>query len=312
MSRKGMVFNIQRFSIHDGPGIRTAVFLKGCPLHCPWCSNPESQSKDIQLTWDRKKCISCGACTSACNFDSIHMIEAEDLGQEASSKKIIMIDGNKCTTCMMCKNACLKGAIAYEGYYRTVDEVMDIVMKDEPFYLESGGGITLTGGEVLSQPEFAAELLKTAKLKGLHTTIETTCFGPKEKFMALLSHLDLLLCDIKHWNSEKHEKVTGVPLGQIYDNIRSAIQIPGLDIIGRIPVIPGFNYTINDAEKMSEAIIGLGISKVHLLRYHSFGENKYELLNREYLMKGTDSIQKDDPFFIEYADVYRRSGLQVL
>ncbi len=301
MEGKGLIFNVQRFSIHDGPGIRTAVFFKGCPLRCPWCSNPESQEARIEMTWDRKKCISCGTCLNACGRDAIHMVE----------QKLIVFDSKRCNACMMCKEVCPTGAISFEGYYRTAHEIMEIVMKDEPFYAESGGGITLTGGEVLAQPVFAGELLTLAKSKGIHTAMETTCYGPKDKFIGLLRNLDLLLCDIKHWNSDKHEAFTGVPLGLIQDNIRAAANYPTLQVIGRVPVIPGFNYTPHDAARLSETILQLGISKVHLLRYHSFGEGKYELLGRKYEMDGTSQIHRDDPLFEEYSDIFRKSGLEV-
>lgn len=311
MEGKGVIFNVQRFSIHDGPGIRTAVFFKGCPLRCPWCSNPESQSAKVEMTWDRKKCISCGTCLSACGRDDIHMVEPSVTSPHGEDKKLIVFDRKNCNVCMMCKEACPTGAISYEGTYRTTDEIMEIVMKDEPFYAESGGGITLTGGEVLAQPVFADELLTAAKTKGLHTAMETTCYGPKDKFIGLLRNLDLLLCDIKHWDSDKHEAFTGVPLGLIQDNIRAASNYPTLQVIGRVPVIPGFNYTPDDAAKLSETILGLGVRKVHLLRYHSFGEGKYELLGRKYEMDGISQIHRDDPLFEEYSDIFRKSGLEV-
>lgn len=300
---KGLIFNIQRFSIHDGPGIRTTVFLKGCPLHCPWCSNPESQSGNIQITWDEKKCTHCHKCISPCPTSALKAVINED-------KEIITVNEQGCVGCLKCTHDCPQGALSYEGEFKTVDEIMKEVMKDKDFYEESAGGMTLSGGEVLQQADFAIELLKKAHENGLHTTSETTCYADSETFARFIENLDLLLCDIKHYHSKKHEEVVGVPLEQIHKNIKFAVD-SGLEVIGRIPTIPGFNFSNEDAKGLAKTLIHLGIKKVNLLPFHTFGENKYKLLNKPYSMSDVDSLKKDDPRFLEFASIFTDYGLDV-
>jgi pyruvate formate lyase activating enzyme len=300
---KGVIFNIQRFSIHDGPGIRTVVFLKGCPLRCPWCSNPESQSKSIQITWDKKKCTNCRKCISVCPVGALTAVLKD-------GREIISVDEDLCTGCLICTGECPERALSYEGKFKETDEIIKEVMKDQVFYEESGGGMTLSGGEVLQQADFAIELLEKAKEKGLHTASETTCYTDWETFARFIENLDLLLCDIKHYDSEKHKEVVGVPLEQIQKNIRYAVD-SGLEVIGRIPVIPGFNFSLEDACGLSESLVRLGIKKVNLLPFHQFGENKYKLLNKTYTMGEVDAIKKDDPEFLKYASIFKDKGLDV-
>lgn len=300
MSNNGLIFNIQHFSIHDGPGIRTTVFLKGCPLKCPWCSNPESQSNKIQITWDSDKCVRCKKCISTCTENAIEYKDDK-----------ILIDEKKCSISLNCVKNCPESALAYEGEYKTVDEIIENVLKDRDFYEESGGGLTLSGGEVLQQPRFAIEILKKAKENNLNTAVETTCFTNKEIFKEFIQYVDLLLCDIKHYDNVKHEEIIGVPLNRIHENIKYAVSI-GKDIIGRIPVIPKFNYSLEDADKLSDLILELGIKKVELLPYHNFGENKYRLLNREYQLKDVEVLHKDDDDFIEYSNIFKEKGLELL
>lgn len=244
------LFNLQKFSIHDGPGIRTTVFFKGCPLRCPWCSNPESQSFEIEEFWDKNK--------------------------NEKSK---------------------------EGYDIEVDDIVEEVLKDKDFYDESSGGVTLSGGEVLSQLDAAIELLEKCKSLGIHTAAETTCYISKEKFEKFIKNLDLLLCDIKHWNDEKSKEITGVSLKQIHENITHATKVDGLEVIARIPVIPGFNDSLEDAREFSKLLMKLNINKVELLPYHNFGENKYEMMGKEYKYKDIKPFRKEDPKFIEYKKI---------
>jgi pyruvate formate lyase activating enzyme len=299
LENKGMVFNIQKFSLHDGPGIRTVIFLKGCPLRCPWCSNPESLSKKVQITWNKHACINCNACIKACPENAISSVHGN-----------IIIDEDQCTGCLLCTQICPTGALAYEGTLYSINEIMSEVLKDQPFYEESGGGLTLSGGEVLQQASFATELLKEAKKHHIHTAAETTCYCNHDDFMPFIKHLDLLLCDIKHYDSDTHEKIVGVPLNQILDNIRFAVS-QKKDIIARIPVIPDFNYSIEDAEHFCTLLESLKIRNVNLLPYHNYGENKYALLNKPYAMAGYDPIHKDDPKYIEYVNIFKHHGFVV-
>lgn len=300
---KGIIFNIQRFSIHDGPGIRTVVFFKGCPLHCPWCSNPESQSSDIQITWNEKKCINCHKCIDVCPTQALSATIKD-------ASEIISVHEEACIRCLKCNNECLQSALSYEGNFKDINQIIKEVLKDKDFYEESGGGLTLSGGEVLQQPEFAIQLLKRAHENGLHTASETTCYADFETFTRFMENLDLLLCDIKHYDSAKHKEIVGIPLEEIQKNIKYAVD-SGVEVIGRVPVIPGFNFSIEDAKGLSKTLIHLGIKRVNLLPFHQFGANKYKLLNKTYLMTHIDAIQKDDPQFLEYVSIFKEKGLDV-
>ena len=181
----GVIFNIQKFSINDGPGIRTVVFFKGCPLHCKWCANPESQLAKIQILWDKKKCLHCHHCLEICPSKAISLKDDN-----------IFIDTNKCTLCKQCINTCPQKALTSEGEIKTVQQVLDIVLQDEVFYEESDGGITLSGGEFLMQTQFAEELLIAAKEKNLHTCCETTGFCTPEKLQHIIQYIDYILFDL--------------------------------------------------------------------------------------------------------------------
>ncbi|HFI0149688.1 TPA: glycyl-radical enzyme activating protein [Streptococcus suis] len=245
---KGIIFNIQHFSIHDGPGIRTTVFLKGCPLRCPWCANPESQRRQPEPMLD------------------------------ATTKKPITM-----------------------GEEKTVDEIITEVMKDIDFYEESGGGLTLSGGEIFAQYEFAREILKTAKEKGIHTAIETTAFVEHEKFVDLIQYVDFIYTDLKHYNTIRHRKVTGVNNNIIIRNIQYAFA-HHKEVVLRIPVIPDFNNSLEDAEQFACLFEEMNIDKVQLLPFHQFGENKYQLLGRQYQMRDKKALHPED--LVDYQAVF--------
>ncbi len=229
---KGRIFNIQRFSIHDGPGIRTIVFFKGCFMRCAWCCNPESQSYDIQT-----------------------MIEN---GKE----KIV-------------------------GRDVTVGELLPELLADENYYRRSGGGITLSGGEILGQPEFARDLLRACKEEGLHTAVESTANAPYEYIEKILPYLDLYLMDIKHMDSAKHKEYTGAPNERILENAKK-LSRSGVELIIRTPVVPGFNDTAAEISAISKFAATLpGVKEHHLLPYHRLGQDKYAGLSRKYALDGT-------------------------
>ena len=234
----GLIFNIQKFSIHDGPGIRTTVFFKGCPLQCRWCSNPESQNRYARRTE----------------------------GMEDP---------------------------AFRGRRYTVDEVMALVRQDKPFYERSGGGMTFSGGDVLQQAEFAADLADAAHREGIHVAAETEGYASEEKFRLLAEHVDLLLYDFKHADREIHFQNTGVYNDRILENLKLAVlwQKP---VIARIPVIPGFNASPGDAALMADALAGMGVTEVHLLPFHQLGETKYEKLGVSYAMKGVPQLHPEE------------------
>lgn len=294
-TKSGIIFNIQKFSVNDGPGIRTTVFFKGCPLRCRWCANPESQSADTQILFDAGKCLHCGRCVNVCPSHAV----SRDNGRT-------IVDHSLCRGCGRCVPECPGKALSAEGERKTVQEIIDIVMQDIVFYEESGGGITLSGGEFLSQKEFAAELLKAAKEEGLHTCCETTGYASPEVFREITRDIDLILIDMKHWNSEKHREGTGVTDDLPYRNLCEAVSA-GRNVLVRIPVIPGYNDSRSDAERFSARLKEAGVNRVQLLPFHQFGENKYDLLNRTYAYKDIDALHKED--LSDYLQVFRDSGL---
>lgn len=278
----GVIFNIQKFSINDGPGIRTVVFFKGCPLHCKWCANSESQLAKIQILWDKKKCLHCHHCLEICLQKAIFLKDDN-----------IFIDTNKCTLCKQCINTCPQKALTSEGEIKTVQQVLDIVLQDEVFYEESDGGITLSGGEFLMQTQFAKELLIAAKEKNLHTCCETTGFCTPEKFQHIIQYIDYILFDLKHWNSQKHLEGTGVDNKLILTNMKYAIST-GKKVLPRIPVIPKFNDSLEDAKRFCEVLHDVGSNQCQLLPFHQFGENKYYLLNKKYAYENQPALHHED------------------
>jgi len=253
----GTIFNIQKFSLNDGPGIRTVVFFKGCPLRCTWCANPESQSADLQIPWDEKKAPP-------------HFLKLK-------------------------------------GERKSVEEIVRIVMQDEPFYQKSGGGITLSGGEALLQPDFAIALLQACKEKGLHTAMETTGFASPAVFQQVIGYLDLLLFDIKHWDEGAHKKYTGVSNLPILANMKYAIQ-QGKEVLPRLPVIPGVNADLEDAKGFVRRLQEADANKVQLLPFHQFGENKYRMLGRNYAFENVKALYPED--LEEYRQVFLAAGIE--
>ncbi|MCF0107178.1 MAG: glycyl-radical enzyme activating protein [Holdemanella sp.] len=280
--KKGIVFNIQKFSIHDGPGIRTTVFLKGCPLRCRWCANPESQLENIQILWDKKKCIHCLHCIDVCTHKAISLKEDR-----------IHIDFDLCKGCLQCNHECNQKALTFEGEYKEIDEIVKECLQDLDFYEESNGGVTISGGEGMAQPDFVLQLIHELHKHKIHVAIETTGFIEKETFRTLASQFDLLLFDVKHYDSHKHFEYTDVHNELIVENLAWANE-QGIDILCRIPVIPGFNDSLEDAIHFSELFKSLNIKKVQLLPFHQFGENKYELLNKQYAYKNVKAYHPED------------------
>jgi pyruvate formate lyase activating enzyme len=265
----GLIFDIQRFSIHDGPGIRTTVFLKGCPLSCQWCHNPESRLGHPQLAFYKTKCIGCGRCFGECVNGAI--IEGDG-----------RVDRTKCLVCGACANVCPAEALQMIGRVATVSEVVAVVMRDQPFYKTSGGGATISGGEPLYQYEFSLALLAAFKENGLHTALETCGLGPWERVAAFAELTDLFLYDMKSVNPEKHKKYCGVDNAVILANAR-ALATSGADIIFRTPVVPGLNDTADDLRLLGEFIKSLpGGQKLELMPYHRIGSGKYEALGMDY------------------------------
>lgn len=267
----GIIFNIQRYSIHDGPGIRTTVFLKGCPLICFWCQNPESQEMKAEILLDKSKCASCGQCTISC-----------PAGANSLTPEGVKIIREKCQGCGECVDVCPNTARRLVGKYMTVDEVTEEILRDRMFYENSGGGVTLSGGEPLMQPDFASQLLRRCKEEGLHTAIETCGFTSWPTVEALLNYTDLVLFDIKCVDPIKHRDATGKDNRLIIENAKKIVK--GKTMRVRVPLVPGFN----DSDKGIRAILDfvkeelkLSSADIDLLPYNKLGENKYERLDRE-------------------------------
>lgn len=291
---KTCIFNIQKYSIHDGPGIRTVVFFKGCPLRCLWCSNPESQEGKVQIIWDSSKCTKCLDCVNNCKDKAFSLVNDR-----------IVVDSSRCTSHSDCIKLCPTGALKSEGKFLTVSEVVKEVMKDEVFYEESNGGVTLSGGEVLMQHEFASELLKTLKEKNIHTAIETTGYTSSEIFSNFIDNVDLLLFDVKHYDRDKHFKATNVYNDIIIENLKIAIE-KRKDVVIRIPVIPNVNSSLEDAKGFCDLLKSINAKKVNLLPFHQFGQRKYELLNRDYVFENVDQLHKED--LLEYKNIFIENG----
>ena len=296
MKQRGIIFNIQKFSIHDGPGIRTTVFFKGCPLRCRWCSNPESQLFQVQILHDAEKCVKCLNCVRTCPEKAVSL--AED-GR-------IRINFGSCSGCLDCVYGCPGRALTHEGERKSVDEVLEVCLQDTVFYEESGGGVTISGGEGMAQPDFAEALVLRLKEQGIHTAIETTGHVSAEVFQRLAPQFDLLLFDVKQAKSEKHKWGTGVGNELILENLRWAHN-QGLNVLPRIPVIPGFNANLEDAEETARLLQDIGLHRVQLLPFHQMGERKYELLNRKYELTGLKALHPED--LEEYRQVFLDKGL---
>lgn len=292
---KGNIFNIQKFSIHDGPGLRTTVFFKGCPLRCRWCSNPESQSGEVQISYDSRKCLHCQSCVKVCPKDCI----AYEDGR-------IILDRERCAGCLGCVNICPGKALKVEGELTDSDEVVRVCMQDLDFYEESGGGVTFSGGECFFQSEFAAELAGKLKRNGIHLAAETTGYVERGVFRTLAPMFDLLLFDVKHSDTDKHFDGTGVHNELIIDNLRWAME-NNIDVLPRVPVIPGFNDSFEDAAGIAELIKNTGLEKVQLLPFHQFGERKYELLGRGYDFEGIKALRPEE--LEKYRQVFIEKGL---
>jgi pyruvate formate lyase activating enzyme len=269
---EGIVFNIQRFSIQDGPGIRTTVFLKGCPLHCTWCSNPESQNFGPEIVHRDSLCNKCGLCIGACPEKAISI---QDKG--------VSIDRKICTNCGDCLSVCIPGVFKVLGQTMSAGEVFRKIKKDADFYRNSGGGVTASGGEPLAQPDFVAALFKLCQDNGIDTCIETSGYASAKALEKVLPYTSLVLYDVKLGDAKSHRKWTGVSNKKILLNLGRAIA-SGVPVTIRVPLIPGINDSNQELKKIARIAADLQKKpgKVELLPYHRFGIGKYQQLDREY------------------------------
>lgn len=278
---KGIIFNIQRYSIHDGPGIRTTVFLKGCPLNCWWCQNPEGQKSKPELIFWEDRCKGCGLCVLHCSSGAIQLID----GKPSTNKE-------KCILCGECCRLCPVQARELIGKEMTVQEIVREVEKDAIFYEESGGGVTFSGGEPLQQFDFLLKLLVSCRRKGIHTAVDTCGYVSRERLDKIIDKTDLFLFDLKLMDDEKHRHFTGVSNKIILENLKRLSSIHQ-NIYIRFPVIPEINDDIQNVKKMGEFLSTLRITQVNLLPYHYLGLDKYKRLGRSYPLTMTKSPGED-------------------
>ena len=294
----GKLFDIKGFSVHDGPGIRTTLFFKGCPLRCPWCHSPESQAFDTELNWMENKCVGiekCGSCIEVCPNGAISPAAISPADKNSSNytsnnnkqiKQLPTVDRSKCDNCGACAKACTACALFMCGTDYTIEEIMGRIMRDMPFFNRSGGGITISGGECLCQPEFTLEILKRCKKKSIHTAVDTSGFAKWEVIEPIVPYADLFLYDIKGIDAKLHEQTVGAQNAIILRNARK-IAAAGGKLHIRIPVIPGYSDSEQVFEDIAEFVFELGkaVEIIQILPYHKLGTAKWERL------------QKDKPIF---------------
>ena len=293
---KGIVTDIQRFSVHDGPGIRTLVFLKGCPLSCPWCCNPETQREEPELLFYEFKCISCGKCVAICPESAI--------GRPGEPR----IDRERCTMCGACAQVCPSGALKISGDLMSVDEVYEVIAKDRIFYDKSGGGVTFSGGEPLVQHEFLLAMLEKLRGERIHTAVETTGYAGWDVLDGVREKVDLFLYDLKIMDTANHLGVVGVSNSPIFDNLKRLVS-SGSDVVVRVPVIPGYTHDDDNLQKIFAFAASLGgIKTINLLPYHGYGKSKYTSVGREYGLESVTALEKAE--MERLAETVRSFGLE--
>lgn len=283
---RGTIFNIQRFSVHDGPGIRTTVFLKGCPLRCFWCCNPESQDARMELSYSAADCAvkqGCGNCVEVCRHNAISLEEGE-IRRHASA----------CAACFRCVSVCPTQSLEIVGKNVTAGDVLKAVTDDAPFYRFEDGGMTFSGGEALIQADFVEASCRLLQKEGISTAVETCAYLPYETLARTIPLLDYILIDIKHIDSEAHKRGTGVGNELILENIRRlCADFPHINLTLRTPVIPGFNDSEETVAAMAAFAGSLPNAGYELLPYHRLGESKYVKLGKEYSFKGISSPSEE-------------------
>ena len=295
---KGLVTEIQRWSLNDGSGIRTTVFLKGCPLRCEWCHNPETHSMNPELTYNRKACRMCGDCAETCPENALKL-----------SPGGIVVDRNLCTACGLCAKKCESKALSISGRVMTTDAVMHIIEKDSIFFRYSGGGVTFSGGEPTMQKDFLESMIDECVSLGIDTAIETSMHFDWEQTKTVLEKTDMFFADIKHMDAKEHERWTGAGNETVLENLKR-LSILGKNIVVRIPLVSGLNDTEKNIISTAEFIRdSLSVKGVELLPYHKLGKDKYTLLGK----KTNDSLKRPSKEKIaEIEKIFEGHGIEIM
>jgi len=289
-NNKATIFDIQRYSVHDGPGIRTLVFFKGCPLRCRWCQNPESLDKEREIAFFANKCIGCGECAKVCPRDAIVFEDTRRINRAL------------CDRCGLCAETCYAEALTVIGKEYDIRSLLDIVERDRPFYEQSGGGVTVSGGEPMLQFDFLLDFLRAAKEAGLNTVIETCGSFAWSKFSKLLPYLDIVYFDLKVIGGNEHKRLTGASNKRILANARKLVESGG-KVVFRVPLVRGMTATEDNISDLIELLDELGQEEVHLLPYHKMGESKLQRIDSGLEPLGLEPLSDE-----EVAEIRARFG----
>lgn len=294
----GWVFDIRRYSVHDGPGIRTTVFLKGCALRCAWCHNPESQSAEPQLLYRADRCILCGECVEACSVGAVALHDDR-----------VTTDPARCELCGACADACPTDARAVVGRRMRADEVLEAIEHDRLFYDESGGGATFSGGEPLHQPEFIRSLLVGCRERGIHSALDTSGHAPPATFLDIARLADLVLFDLKHMDAALHRAGTGVGNDLILGNLRRLSAAAAGEVVVRIPLVPGFNDTASNLQRTASFVAALDtVPPVQLLPFHTAAQEKHRRFGLPYRQR--DAEAHTETALSTFRSWFERAGLR--